>query len=96
VKNIKTCGQFLEPLYDANFMTTLSNFCSHAGMPKPNTQCTFMREVEQVGRDPIHWVRREVSFALDALAKIISNELIIDSLMSTQHSNLPNSYCWSL
>jgi hypothetical protein len=75
---------------------TSSNFSSHAGTPKPDTQHAFVREVERVGRDPIHWVRREASFALGALAKVVPDELIIDSLVSTRHSNLPNSYRWSL
>lgn len=51
------------------------------GTPKPDTQHAFVREVERVGRDPIHWVRREASFALGALAKVVPDELIIDSLL---------------
>lgn len=51
------------------------------GMPKPDTQRAFVREVERVGKDPIHWVRREASFALGALAKVVPDELIIDSLL---------------
>lgn len=51
------------------------------GTPKPDTQRAFVREVERVGRDPIHWVRREASFALGALAKVVPDELIISSLL---------------
>ncbi|KAG1756528.1 armadillo-type protein [Suillus paluster] len=51
------------------------------GTPRVETQRTFVREVERVGRDPIHWVRREASFALGALAKVVPDELIIGSLL---------------
>lgn len=66
----------------------------HAGTPRVDTQRAFVREVERVGRDPIHWVRREASFALGALAKAVPDELIIGSLVSTLHSNLLCSYYW--
>ncbi|KAG1754514.1 armadillo-type protein [Suillus lakei] len=51
------------------------------GTPRVETQRAFVREVERVGRDPIHWVRREASFALGALAKVVPDELIISSLL---------------
>lgn len=51
------------------------------GTPRTDTQRAFVREVERVGRDPIHWVRREASFALGALAKVVPDELITDSLL---------------
>lgn len=51
------------------------------GTPRVDTQRAFVREVERVGRDPIHWVRREASFALGALAKVVPHELIIGSLL---------------
>ncbi|KAG1875048.1 armadillo-type protein [Suillus tomentosus] len=51
------------------------------GTPRVDTQRAFVREVERVGRDPIHWVRREASFALGALAKAVPDELIIGSLL---------------
>lgn len=51
------------------------------GTPRVDTQRAFVREVERVGRDPIHWVRREASFALGALAKVVPDELIIGSLL---------------
>ncbi|KAG0705908.1 armadillo-type protein [Suillus ampliporus] len=51
------------------------------GTMRVETQRAFVREVERVGRDPIHWVRREASFALGALAKVVPDELIIGSLL---------------
>ncbi|KAG1744480.1 hypothetical protein EDB19DRAFT_1906728 [Suillus lakei] len=51
------------------------------GTPRVETQRAFVREVERVGRDPIHWVRREASFVLGALAKVVLDELIISSLL---------------
>ena len=40
-----------------------------------------MTEVERVGRDPVYWVRREASFALGALAKVVPQEIVICSLV---------------
>ncbi|KAG2158366.1 armadillo-type protein [Suillus bovinus] len=51
------------------------------GTPRADTQRAFVREVERVGSDPIHWVRREASFALGALAKVVPDELILGSLL---------------
>lgn len=48
---------------------------------RPDTQRAFVREVERAGKDPVHWVRREASFALGALAKVVPEELIILSLL---------------
>lgn len=41
----------------------------------------FVSEVERVGRDPVYWVRREASFALGALAKVVPQEIVICSLL---------------
>jgi len=41
----------------------------------------FVVEVERVGRDPVYWVRREASFALGALAKVVPQEIVICSLV---------------
>lgn len=41
-----------------------------------------MAEVERVGRDPVHWVRREASFAVGALAKVVPVEVVTSSLVS--------------
>jgi len=51
------------------------------GTPRLDTQRAFVREVERVGRDPVYWVRREASFALGALAKVVPDELVISSLL---------------
>lgn len=51
------------------------------GSLRAETQRAFVREVERVGRDPVHWVRREASFALGALAKVVPDELILGSLL---------------
>lgn len=42
-------------------------------------------EIERVGRDPVYWVRREASFALGALAKIVPQEIVICSLVSLSY-----------
>ncbi|KAG8217817.1 armadillo-type protein [Butyriboletus roseoflavus] len=57
----------------------------------------FVREVERTGKDPVHWVRREASFALGALAKVIPEELVVfrcfetlrkDTIWHVRHSSL--------
>lgn len=45
------------------------------------TKRAFVKEVERVGRDPVYWVRREASFALGALAKVVPKEVVICSLV---------------
>jgi serine/threonine-protein phosphatase 4 regulatory subunit 1 len=42
-------------------------------------------EVERVGRDPVYWVRREASFALGALAKVVPQEIVICSLVGLSY-----------
>ncbi|KAF8321414.1 armadillo-type protein [Cantharellus anzutake] len=46
----------------------------------------FLEEVERVGSDPVHWVRREAAYALGALAKVISDEEVIHSLFPLYNS----------
>ncbi|KAG6850527.1 hypothetical protein H0H93_012143 [Arthromyces matolae] len=41
----------------------------------------FVNEVVRVGQDPVYWVRREASFALGALAKVVPEEIVIGSLL---------------
>ena len=41
-----------------------------------------MREVERVARDSIYWVRREASYTLGALAKVIPVKIVVSSLVS--------------
>lgn len=42
----------------------------------------FVKEVERAGHDRIYWVRREATFALGALAKIVPEEIVFSSLVS--------------
>jgi len=65
---------------------------SSAGTPRVDTQRAFVREVERVGQDPVYWVRREASFALGALAKVVPDELIIGSLVSVYTRCAPHPY----
>lgn len=37
--------------------------------------------MERVGRDPVYWVRREASFAVGALAKVVPQEVVQMSLV---------------
>ncbi|KAL4068026.1 armadillo-type protein [Scleroderma citrinum] len=48
---------------------------------RTDAQRAFVREVERAGKDPVYWVRREASFALGALAKVVPEELLISSLL---------------
>ncbi|EGO20928.1 hypothetical protein SERLADRAFT_410491 [Serpula lacrymans var. lacrymans S7.9] len=51
------------------------------GTLREETKTAFVREVERVGRDSIYWVRREASFALGALAKVVPAEVAVFSLL---------------
>ena len=42
--------------------------------------------MERVGRDPVYWVRREASFAVGALAKVVPEEVVISSLVRRVHN----------
>ena len=44
-------------------------------------KAAFVIEVERVGRDPVYWVRREASFAVGALAKVVPQEVVLISLV---------------
>ncbi|KAJ6596787.1 armadillo-type protein [Mycena vulgaris] len=46
-----------------------------------NTKYAFVKEVERVGHDPVYWVRREASYALGALAKVVPDEVVVCSLI---------------
>ncbi|KAJ7710018.1 armadillo-type protein [Mycena rosella] len=46
-----------------------------------NTKHAFVKEVERVGHDPVYWVRREASYALGALAKVVPDEVVACSLI---------------
>lgn len=51
------------------------------GTLRDETKVAFVKEVERVGRDHLHWVRREASFAVGALAKVVPTELVVCSLV---------------
>ena len=48
----------------------------------------FVREIERAGHDQIYWVRREATFALGALAKVVPEELLYASLVSVLSTNM--------
>ncbi|KAH9857070.1 hypothetical protein C2E23DRAFT_856589 [Lenzites betulinus] len=52
-----------------------------SGSISEETKAAFVSEVERVGRDPIYWVRREASFAVGALAKVVPGEVVTSSLL---------------
>ena len=45
------------------------------------SQRAFVREVERASMDPVYWVRREATFALGALAKVVPEELVYLTLV---------------
>lgn len=48
-----------------------------------DVQRAFVQEVERVGRDSAYfYVRREASLALGALAKVVPEDLVLNSLVS--------------
>ncbi|KAG8910906.1 hypothetical protein FRC00_007366, partial [Tulasnella sp. 408] len=52
-----------------------------AGILSDETKWLFTQEVVKVGQDQVYWVRREAAFALGALAKTVSLELLTSSLL---------------
>ncbi|KAJ6496574.1 armadillo-type protein [Mycena vitilis] len=46
-----------------------------------STKYAFVREIERVSHDPVYWVRREASYALGALAKVVPQEVVVLSLI---------------
>ncbi|GBE82030.1 hypothetical protein SCP_0404060 [Sparassis crispa] len=64
---------------------TLSNFHPRSFYPTGamgHEMCdAFVAEVERVGRDPVYWVRREATFAVGALAKVVPDEVVVSSLL---------------
>ncbi|KAI1794528.1 ARM repeat-containing protein [Ganoderma leucocontextum] len=52
-----------------------------SGSIADDTKRAFVTEVERVGRDPVYWVRREASFAVGALAKVVPVEVVTSSLL---------------
>ncbi|KAJ7740714.1 armadillo-type protein [Mycena maculata] len=51
------------------------------GCVDDDTKQAFVKEVERVGHDPVYWVRREASYALGALAKVVPDEVVLCSLI---------------
>ncbi|KAG9028845.1 hypothetical protein FRB95_006007 [Tulasnella sp. JGI-2019a] len=52
-----------------------------AGVVSQDTKRIFAEEVVRVGRDHVYWVRREAAYALGALAKVVSQEVLIDAML---------------
>ncbi|KAH9945960.1 armadillo-type protein [Epithele typhae] len=52
-----------------------------SGAISEETKMMFVAEVERVGRDPLYWVRREASFAVGALAKVVSTDVVTSILL---------------
>lgn len=46
-----------------------------------DAQRAFVSEIERAKYDPVYWVRREATFALGALAKVVPEELVFVSLV---------------
>lgn len=55
-----------------------------------NMQTIFISEVDRVGHDPIYWVRREASFAVGAMAKVVPLELVLSSLVGRHNTHCPH------
>ncbi|KAK0240244.1 armadillo-type protein [Armillaria nabsnona] len=51
------------------------------GYVDKQAQNAFVKEVERVVMDPVYWVRRESSFVLGALAKVVPDEIVHSSLL---------------
>lgn len=67
--------------YTRHFIYSPSTIICRLGSLRLDAQRAFVREVERAGRDPVHWVRREASFALGALVKVIPEELVVSALV---------------
>lgn len=52
-----------------------------SGPMEEHTQTAFVAEVERIGKDQVYWVRREASFALGALAKVVPQEVVLCALL---------------
>lgn len=56
-------------------MSVVAAIAANATMPL-NMQEVFVQEVWRVGSDSVYWVRREASFAIGALAKVVPIEMV--------------------
>ncbi|CAL1704938.1 unnamed protein product [Somion occarium] len=52
-----------------------------SGFLAEDTKAAFVNEVERVGRDAVYWVRREASFAVGALAKVVPVAVVRTKLL---------------
>lgn len=72
---------------------SIEQYIWRLGSLRMDTQRAFIREVERACKDPVHWVRREASFALGALAKVIPEELVVSSLVRVAYVLLLANTC---
>lgn len=56
--------------------------CDLVGPLSDEMKLAFVKEVERVAKDPVYCVRREASYTLGALAKVIPDEVVVSSLVS--------------
>ncbi|KAF8580913.1 hypothetical protein K439DRAFT_1619480 [Ramaria rubella] len=61
-------------------MSLIATVTAHAKLPE-DTLRAFADEVAYIGADPLYWVRREASFAVGALAKVVPTEVVLLSLL---------------
>ena len=55
----------------------------YVGSISDETKAAFVAEVDRVARDPVYWVRREACFVVGALAKIVEQDVVNETLVST-------------
>ncbi|KAK7014956.1 armadillo-type protein [Favolaschia claudopus] len=84
-------------------MSLMAAVTASGGCVDENTQRAFVREVERVSHDPVYWVRREASYALGALAKVVPDEVVVlslvplfDSLRRDSQSHVRHSALYAL
>ena len=74
---------FLIPLLP--ILSTVDNHTNNFSTIKvpldQDSQRAFVAEIERSRYDPVYWVRREATFALGALAKVVPEELVFLSLV---------------
>ena len=66
--------------------------CNVSGPLSEEMKLAFVQEVERAARDRIYWVRREASYTLGALAKVIPIEVVVSSLVSIDVSGYVPEY----
>ena len=73
---------------DRRYHTCVSDVYILTGHLDQEYQSAFVKEIERAGHDQIYWVRREATFALGALAKVVPEELLYASLVSVLSINM--------